>query len=143
MIYNILCNLCFCCTTGSGVFSGSGVFTAMQKPLRLWICLSVCCVISRLQSGHLTFSFNLSIFRFFFNYWFNCFNDGPTDSFTILIFGLALGFDFAFALGLISSSLTYSIIASLTSSIIASFTGSSLLIIFSTCSIDSSSDISF
>ena len=68
LISNILCNLGFLLYYWFWRFSGSGVFTALQKPLRLWIYLSVCCVISKLQSGHLTISLSLYIFMFFFNY---------------------------------------------------------------------------
>ena len=71
---------------------------------------------------------------------------GSTDSLTILIFGLALDFDFGFALGLIfdyviSSSIS-SLIYYLISSLIGSFASSSLLLIISSiCSRVSSSDI--
>ena len=64
---------------------------------------------------------------------------GSTDSLTILMFGLALDFDFGFALGLISYSKIVSLIGfSFTGS---SFTGSPLLFISIISSLVSSADI--
>ena len=86
-----------------------------------------------LQSGHLTICFNLSTFTGAGSS--STIGSSTTASstgcFVILIFGLALDFDFGFALGLISSSIIASLIYSLISSLIgSSFTGSSLLIIY-------------
>ena len=60
-----------------------------------------------MQSGHLTISFNLSIFFGFSSTTGSSTTGsstiGSTDSLTILTFGLALDFAFGFVLGLISS----------------------------------------
>ena len=113
-------------------FSGFGVFTALQKTTSFMNILE--CMLSHVH-------FTVRAFNNFFKFIYflggssttgsgfsstTIGSTGSTDSFTILIFGLALGFDFGFALGLISSSLVYSFKSS---SIIVSFTGSSLLII--------------
>ena len=117
---------------GPGAFSGvSGIFSALQNPLRLWMYESVCCAISRRQSGHCTICFDLSVFfrLFCFNlnywcffkwlYWFFC------DSYCSFSLGLALGLGFSSTSScLISSCL-------ITYSLIYSFMGSSLLIISS------------
>ena len=92
-----------------------------------------------LQSGHLTICFKLSTFTGAGSS--STIGSSTTASstgcFVILIVGLALDFDFGFALGLIYYSLIYYIIVSHT----ASFTGSSLLISSSICSRVSSSDM--
>ena len=94
-----------------------------------------------LQSGYLTISLSSSILCFSSTTGSTVSTIGSTGystgCFVILIFGVALDFDFGFALGWISSSLISSTIVSHT----ASFTGSSLLIGYSICSRVSSSDI--